>query len=294
MEALASTTGRMVRIPCTTAIVRFPRRCPLIFLVVLIPFSALLYTYFGELHAWASNTIVPINPGIHPAIPSSTDSDFSNATTAGNILLVSAFFPLSKSKHSIVQYSAWLSRFLGQISTDVYFFTTPDLAPTIRQIRGSLPITINTTYASAFDIPPLHGREEDYVKMHEWDREKDHHSPELYAIWAAKPFLLAEALRTVAVATPDTVYKYAFWSDAGSFRQQHAFKEWPGLERVEQIWSMGKRESGSKTENLIFFPIQHLPDVSMLLWKENMGPIDNDFSEGNELLPPFYLLYIEK
>ena len=253
---------------------RFPRRYPLSLLVLLIPFALLLYANFGQLNAWVANKIVPLDPGIRPSVPATIEVN----GTGNGILLVSAFFPLSKSKHSMRQYSNWLSQFLGAVTTDIYFYTTPDLEPTIREIRGSLPITIDTTYETVFDVPPLKGREEDYEKMHERDREKEHHSPELYAIWNSKPFLLAEAIRITNKA--DKPYKYAFWCDAGSFRQKHAYGAWPDYEQVERLWEQGRKESGMKVDELIFFPIQHLPDVSMLLWKENLGPIDNDFSEG--------------
>lgn len=266
-----------MKLPCTPAILRFPRRYPLSLLILLIPLALLLYANFGQINAWAANKIVPLDPGIRPSTPTTVSPD-SNATHANDILLVSAFFPLSKSKHSMRQYSNWLSHFLGAVTTDIYFYTTPDLEPTIREIRGLLPITIDTSFESVFDVGPLKGREEDYKKMHEWDREKDHHSHELYAIWNSKPYLLAEAVRTQNKA--EKVYKYAFWSDAGSFREKHAYSNWPGYERVEELWEEGRRESGMKADELIFFPIQHLPEVSMLLWKENLGPIDNDFSEG--------------
>lgn len=266
-----------MKLPCTPAILRFPRRYPLSLLVLLIPLALLLYANFGQINAWAANKIVPLDPGIRPSTPTTVSPD-SNATQVNDILLVSAFFPLSKSKHSMRQYSNWLSHFLGAVTTDIYFYTTPDLEPTIREIRGLLPITIDTSFESVFDVEPLKGREEDYKKMHEWDREKDHHSHELYAIWNSKPYLLAEAVRTQNKV--EKVYKYAFWSDAGSFREKHAYSNWPGYERVEELWEEGRRESGMKADELIFFPIQHLPEVSMLLWKENLGPIDNDFSEG--------------
>ncbi|THH05190.1 hypothetical protein EW145_g4982 [Phellinidium pouzarii] len=253
---------------------RFPRRYPLALLIFLIPLSITFYAYYGHISAWASNRIVPMTPDIFGHSPAiAVDDDASNS----EILLVSAFFPLSKSKHSMRQYSDWLSRFLQPIATDIYFYTTPELEETIRKIRGSLPITVDTRFASVFDVPPLLGREGDYEKMHGQDREKDHHSPELYAIWAAKPFMLAEALRMV----PEDKYRYAFWSDAGSFRKTHTYSLWPDMKRVEEIWEEGRELSGTKKEDLIFFPMQRAPDVSMVLWNENLGPIDNDFSEGS-------------
>jgi hypothetical protein len=99
-----------------------------------------------------------------------------------NVLLVSAFFPLAKSKHSLEDYDQWLSRFLGRVDTHIYFFTTPEMAKTIRKIRGELPMTLNTTFATPFAIPPLKGLEEEYTNMHQLDSEKDIHGVQLYAV----------------------------------------------------------------------------------------------------------------
>ena len=187
-------------------------------------------------------------------------------------------------------YESWLSRFLSHVTTDLYFYTTPDMETMVRQLRGDLPMVLNTSFATPFDIPPLQGREEAYKKMHALDREKDYHNPELYAIWAAKPYLLAEAVRTSADSTPSHVkgYEYVFWTDAGAFRAKHAYRDWPGLDRVEEVWSQGKKESGQNADELLFFPIQNLPHVSMLVWNDQLGPIDNDFSEGELYVAVFF------
>ncbi|KAJ3516759.1 hypothetical protein NLJ89_g918 [Agrocybe chaxingu] len=189
-------------------------------------------------------------------------------------------FPLPKSKHSTEDYASWLREFLGPITTDIYFFTTPEFAPTVRSARGhGLPITVDTTYSSAFDIPPLKGLEELYRKMHALDRERSIHSPDLYAIWNAKPFLLDRAVKKLA--EKQQIYIYAFWNDAGSFRTTHRYKEWPNPRRVEQIWKQGSQLAGTPEEDLLFFPLCALPGVSMRYWKEDMGPVDYGVSEGS-------------
>ena len=104
------------------------------------------------------------------SIDESNLADGLNATTG--ILLVSAMFPLTKSKHSVEDYISWFSMFLGPITTDIYFYTPPVFSPNIQKARGEgLPITLNTSYASPFDIPPLMGLEEKYQKMHKNDRD---------------------------------------------------------------------------------------------------------------------------
>ncbi|KIM76626.1 hypothetical protein PILCRDRAFT_826184 [Piloderma croceum F 1598] len=153
------------------------------------------------------------------------------------------------------------------------------MVPMIQSLRGNLPIIINTTFASPLDIPPLKnglGTREKYEEMWTWDREKHRHNPELYAVWTAKPYFLEEGLRNSKIN-----YDYAFWTDAGSFRDPHSYSSWPDPQRVKEIWEEGSRESGTSVEDLLFFPMFKPPHFSMQYWSEGMGPIDNEFSEGS-------------
>ncbi|KAJ3749378.1 hypothetical protein DFH05DRAFT_1476494 [Lentinula detonsa] len=192
------------------------------------------------------------------------------------ILLVSGLFPLSKSKHSAEDYRSWLTLFLGIVTTDVYFFTPPELAELVAEVRGSLPIIINTTFSSPFDIPPLVNLKEPYERMHAIDRERSRHSPELYAIWNGKPYFLDEALKN-----SEKQYSYSFWTDAGSFRKEHAYQSWPDSARVEEVWNEGSKLSGVAKEDLLFFPMWEPPHASMRNWQDTLGPVDTDFSEGS-------------
>ena len=209
------------------------------------------------------------------------DSEDSATVPHGNssrILLVSSLFLLSKSKHSKEEYHDWLQRFLGPVTTEVYFYTSTDLVPTVQSARGKgLPITIDSTYNTAFDVPPLKGVEGWYNKMHSMDREKSYHSPELYSVWNAKPFFVDNAIRVMA--SKGKTYDYVFWNDGGSFRGVNTYKNWPDPSRIDEIWLEGSRLSGTKAEDLLFFPIQY-PPYKARNWNEDNGPIDTDFSEG--------------
>jgi len=223
----------------------------------------------------------PTPPYNHaPPTPLSVAADHPNLEQA-NILLVSSFFPVSNSKHSKYSrqdYKRWLNLFLSRIDKDIYLFTSPEWESTIKRMRGDLPIHINTTYSSPFDIPPLNDRREDYDRMYSKDREKHHHSTELYAIWSSKPFLLKEGLSNMR---KQKEYKYAFWVNSDTFRDQHPWRSWPAPERVEEIWKEGSEASGTSADELLFFPFAGMPHGSMIFWSEGMGPIDNDFSQGS-------------
>ncbi|TFY74123.1 hypothetical protein EWM64_g9889 [Hericium alpestre] len=200
-------------------------------------------------------------------------------TTAPRVLLVSAFFPLSKSKHTMSEYESWLSRFLQPITTDLYMYAPPALAPMIERLRGNLTMTLNTTFSSPFDIPPLQDRAADYAAMHEWDPEKAIHSPELYAVWTAKPYLLDDALSHAQAAGKE--YEYAFWVDAGSFREVHTYKHWPDGRRVDAVFREAEATSGTPRDEIIFFPLWWVPDSESKWWREELGPIDEVFAEGS-------------
>ena len=212
-----------------------------------------------------------------------SDDGYSNTATiphgnSSRILLVSSLFILSKSKHSKEDYFDWLQRFLRPVTTEVYFYTSPDLAHTVQEARGEgLPITIDANYNTPFDVPPLKGREGWYDKMHSMDRENSYHSPELYSVWNAKPFFVDNAIRVMK--SKGKTYDYVFWSDGGSFREINVYKDWPDPNRLDEVWHEGSRLSGTKAQDLLFYAIQY-PPYSARDWKEDMGPIDTDFSEG--------------
>jgi hypothetical protein len=111
----------------------------------LIPGAAVCVIILGYFLWFNAYTIVAdserqlvSSPTEPPSIPAN-----STTTTSSSILLVSAFYPLAKSKHTKAEYRAWLAQFLGNVDADVYFFTTPDLAPLVRAARDHMPDSIH-------------------------------------------------------------------------------------------------------------------------------------------------------
>jgi hypothetical protein len=110
------------------------------------------------------------------------------------------------------------------------------------------------------------------------DREKPGHSAEFYAVSSSKPYFLQEGLSNARTGQKD--FKYAFWVNSDTFREEHPWRSWPAPERVEEIWREGSKESGTDADQVIFFPFAGMPHGSMIFWSEGMGPIDNNFSQG--------------
>ncbi|KAG5634316.1 hypothetical protein H0H81_002433 [Sphagnurus paluster] len=199
------------------------------------------------------------------------------------ILIVSALFPLGHAKHSHADYTRWLTHFLGPGAVhgaDIYFYTTPALASLVRAVNAntsttSSRLTINTAFDSPLSIPPLAPYEAKYEAMHAWDRERARHSPALYAVWNAKPWLVVEALRVLREARPSVDYDYVFWSDAGAFRRVHAYRAWPDPARVQEVF----RDAHDK----VLFPLYMLPSRKEYSWIPEKGPVDTeeDFVQGS-------------
>jgi hypothetical protein len=175
-------------------------------------------------------------------------------------------------------YESWLAHFLGSITTDIYFYAPPEMEALIRKSRGDLPITVDTTYSSPFDIPPLSASRDQYYNMRAHDRERAKHSAELYSVWNAKSYFLDEAVQTLS--RQGKHYDYAFWNDAGSFRSAHKYAGWPNPARMREIWEEGSALSGQKQEDLLFFPVAGMPHPSLKFWVQDHGPVDTEFSEG--------------
>ena len=216
------------------------------------------------------------------------DDDTSSATHTGEILLVSAFFPLNHSRHSDEVYEKWLGNFLGTIQTPIYFFTPPDIAPLVRNKRGSLPITINTSYADPFDVPPVQGLYDVYYEMHRQNRDRKVEGPGLYALRTSKPWFLSEAVKTYTgrLASGSKSIRYAFWVDIGSFQDGLRVYDWPNLERMKEVFREGAEATGRIEDELMFLPMNDVPNPTMQWWKEDMGPFYRDFAQGT---PPQFV-----
>ena len=214
--------------------------------------------------------------------------------TGPQVLLVSAFYPLAKSKHTEKEYAAWMTLYLSKIKTHIYFFAPPEIEGMVRKLRGNLPMTLNTSFASPFDIPPLKGLEGRYAEMNKVDPENAYHSSELYAVWSSKTYFLREALLNMQSAGMDVAY--AFWNDAGSFREKQDFANWPALERVDEIFTQGANLSSMDKDDLFFMPMWDVPKDPLRDWTPLEGPKEyyNAISEGQpvaitifRLLTPF-------
>ena len=246
----------------------------IIWLISALLLSTLLSVYYFI----DINLLLP-----HSSVANLEDSSHAkpvNSTSPepAKVLLVSAYFPLSKSKEVFAEHMKSLSFFLAPIKTDIYFFTPPEMEQQVRTLRGGLPIVVNTSFASLFDTAPMSPYKDSYTEMYKKDREKTVHSPRTYAIRNNKPFFLEQGLLN---SLSEKHYDYAFWIDPLSFDRPHAYHFWPDPARLDATWQQGSDSSGSKKENIVFVPMSNPPHPTMRFWSEAMGPIANDFSHSS-------------
>jgi hypothetical protein len=107
----------------------------------------------------------------------------------------------------------WASTFL-QLKSPIILFTEESMVSVILEKRGDRPIHIITTPFSELETWKLY--ESKWKEHHSIDPEKHIHTPELYAVWAEKPFFVERAIKHNPFQT-----EFFFWCDIGAFRDPH-------------------------------------------------------------------------
>ena len=155
-----------------------------------------------------------------------------------DVTVVSIYFKFDWSKHSVQKYREWQLKYFQSVSA------APVVIYTDRASMGELlEMATMTEHPKTFFV---FDEIWDVTRMIEWDRkrryvrnyqtvqrsldpEAHYHSPELYAVWNAKVFLMNKA-------TFRNVYKSRFflYTDLGAFRSAvHA--NWPDVEHLVKL-----------------------------------------------------------
>ena len=163
-----------------------------------------------------------------------------NATKADDdprtVTVVTAYYTVKKSKHTPAEYLKWMSQALQIVTVPMVIFTTPDMEPKMRPLRGSLAEwTHFITEYQVWTLPSVVDVEvANTFKYAQLDRDPVHelHCPELFAIWTAKPWMMLEATKRNPFKS-----SYFLWVDIGSFRWEHyPYKNWPDVGRMRSLW----------------------------------------------------------
>lgn len=193
------------------------------------------------------------------------------------VTIITAFFHFEKSKHSIDEYKSWLPNLFTAVTQPMVIFTSAELAPTLKSFRKPDMLTcVVTEYSSPWEMPPILRLEEILRRQIELDPEKFRHSPDLYAVWAAKPWLVNLTTFWNPFRT-----KYFMWIDAGAFRHRsYRFYQWPNPARLLESLVDKKNDVEKLLLGLVKpLPIRFCQRLSKSYGTEN-GPIEEDLIQG--------------
>ena len=134
----------------------------------------------------------------------------SSCGCSSPITLVTAYFALEKSKHSLSEFDMWNARFFALPDNMIIYTDEMSLA----RIAGTRSRSSGCTIVILTEIwQTLLAMNIDWREQHEKDLEKEIHAPELYIIWNQKSPWLAAAAEKNPFAS-----RYFFWTDSGQFR----------------------------------------------------------------------------
>ena len=169
--------------------------------------------------------------------------------------LITAFYPLERSKHSIGNYRAWIQNFC-KIPVTMVIFTTEVYALEMYQWRKDF-LDQTTVYVRPFDSFAITcpSMMELWTKQWSIDPEKHIHSPELYAVWALK-----QELVRIVIHNNKYQSKWFVWCDMGIQRYsalQNYYMTFPS--EVPRLCAPGR---------MTFLEVKTIPESYVADWRE--------------------------
>lgn len=182
------------------------------------------------------------------------------AAERSKMVVVTAYYPLPKSKHSQPEYKKWIKNFFESVHTETFIFTSPGILDTMMDILNSssnenknstLIISknsdiqqIKSSYVSAkpfftfmtfaeqpYDLPCMQDLRSSIEKQHELDPEKFIHSQGLYYIWTSKPWMVQYVSELDLFSEA-----FYFWVDIGTQRNSVMVSEsWPRYQLINRL-----------------------------------------------------------
>lgn len=145
--------------------------------------------------------------------------------------IVTAYYPLQKSKYSHKHYERWLSLFLQSCAGHMVIFTDEATAPFLTQQRSAhkdrtrVVVLERDQWTATIQFPKSF-----WEKQHMMDPEKTIHSPELYKVWYEKKEFVKRAIQMNPWNHTDFV-----WCDAGICRSEaftKCLRDFPVASRI--------------------------------------------------------------
>ena len=181
------------------------------------------------------------------------------------VTVVSHYFHLKQSKHSTREYTKWLRKFLLSVTSPLVLFTDKHASIHDVLVLRNLfqyPTTLYITDNIWFIMRDLElERNRNYTWNYKnvqlkLDSESHIHTPDLYALWNLKTFMVDKIAKENYYKSSTFIY-----TDSGAWRDQ-VIKNWPDETFVDKLNHLSRgrillgqlREKTSKSEGKIVFP----------------------------------------
>ena len=150
------------------------------------------------------------------------------------LAVVTCYFPLgSKSKFNESNYLSWISNFMNVIDSPLIIYTTDEVAILIKSMRSVLKIDFQI-YKDVWSLPPNMNMRQVYMQQWDLDPEKNRHSAELYGVWNARPWMIADSAKNNKFYA-----KYYVSVDIGALRSKTFVINWPNMIVIENLLPNG-------------------------------------------------------
>ena len=126
--------------------------------------------------------------------------------------VVTAYYPVKKNKHGEAKYNTWMKLFFKNVTCPVICFCPKDRKDALLAMAGP-NVNLVVREFNSFDMMS-DKQMKIWNEFYKKDPEKEIHSPELYAVWAAKQEFVLTAMKK----SYSDIY---VWCDIGAFRTDH-------------------------------------------------------------------------
>ena len=200
--------------------------------------------------------------------------------------IVSCYYRLNESKHSIGEYICWITQFLVNVDTPIIMFSDGDDYNFLCEIRKQANLS-DKFFPIRKPLADLEFSTPEWI--HTWTNHveksnfKHLHNQELYRIWANKSFFVKEAIELNPFKSENFV-----WCDAGSWREScvasHFGKGWPSTNALKPgcLLLLTMEDLNPFLQKLNDINIQTLDDVVTRVRTDNICTFSGSILAGDK------------
>ena len=175
-----------------------------------------------------------------------------------NTTIVTAYYPITKSKHRLDEYYEWIKLFC-KIPKHMIIYTEECMYEKLLEYRSEYreitSIIIKPFHSYDMTTPEMMNI---WRKHHDFDKEKHLHSPELYAVWALRH-------QCVHTAIQNNIFnsRWFVWCDIGIQRHRKLEEYYNTFtNKITDICVPGR---------ISFLEVQHIDNYYVNIWKNRLS-----------------------